>query len=742
MTAAASSPPPLGDGCPSGLAPPSDPDRASNYNAFVRTASGTHKLSLNVTGAKCGGCMSKIEAAMMALPGVQIARLNLSNGRLEVAWTGPLDADDVAQGVASLGYGVSAFSTSSAEAQKQKEERGLLVAMGVAGFAAANIMLLSVSVWAGYGEMGEMTRRTLHALSGVIALPAIAYAGRPFFKSAFQALKHRNVNMDVPISLAVTLAFCVSVYETITGGEHAYFDACVMLLFFLLIGRFLDARLRRRAYAAAHDLAAMQNKTVHRLDETGASQVVRSDEVATGDRLLLAPGERAVVEIEIVDGHSDVDESLVTGESLPRDVSVGMTLYAGTVNLSRSLIGRAIAPTQESLLSDIADMVELGEQKRSHYRRIADKAVSLYVPFVHSVAVCAFLGWLLVGASVRDAILVAVATLIITCPCALALAAPVVQVVASGRLFKNGVFLKSGDALERLADVDYVVFDKTGTLTLGTPSLKDGPAPDVLAQAAQLARASRHPLSRAIVAAVGAGPIASNVVEEIGQGLEAEIESVVCRLGSPAWVGLSDVPEVSGPSLWFKHGESEPVQFQFEDQAREDARTGIDKLKAAGLGVEILSGDRPAAVSDMAERLGVEQWSAQASPIDKAKRLEVLKAHGHKVLMVGDGLNDAGALALAHAALAPGGALDISQSASDAVYSGSLSAIDGILRVSKRAKRAMLQNFGLAAAYNMIAVPIAVTGHVTPLIAAIAMSASSLIVTLNALRIGANNREF
>lgn len=729
-------------GCPSGLEPSRAPERSGNYAAFVQTNAGVNRLRLNITGAKCGGCLAKIETAVTALEGVTAARLNLSDGRMDVRWTGDLAADDIAQTVSNLGYGVSAFSASNSESEKKKEERGLLIAMGVAGFAAANIMLLSVSVWAGHGEMGETTRRTLHALSGLIALPAVAFAGRPFFKSAFQALKHRNVNMDVPISLAVTLAFGVSVYETITGGEHAYFDACVMLLFFLLIGRFLDARLRRRAYAAAHDLAAMQNKTVHRLDSAGASQVVRSDEIVAGDRLLLAPGERAVVDMEIIDGRSDIDESLVTGESLPRDVSVGMTIYAGTVNLNRALTGRAIAAAEESLLSDIADMVEAGEQKRSSYRRIADKAVSLYVPFVHTVAACAFLGWLLAGASVREAILVAVATLIITCPCALALAAPVVQVVASGRLFRNGVFLKSGDALERLAEVDHVVFDKTGTLTLGTPKLKNEIPADVLAQAAQLARASRHPLSRAIVEVAGAGPIAENVIEEVGQGLEAEIDGETCRLGSVTWVGFDKRENVTGPSLWFRRGNELPVVFAFEDQAREDAREGIELLQKAGLGVEIVSGDRRAAVDDMAKRLGVNAWLAEASPADKAAVLEKLKADGHKVLMVGDGLNDAGALAQAHAALAPGGALDISQSASDAVYSGSISAITEILRAAKRAKRAMLQNFGLAAAYNLIAVPIAVSGHVTPLIAAIAMSASSLIVTLNALRIGARREGF
>lgn len=735
-------PPVLGDGCPSGLSPPSDMSQARNYEAFVVRSGDVNKLSLSITGAKCGGCLSKIENAVGALQGIESVRLNLSNGRLGVAWKGPLSADSIAETISSLGYGVSAFSASGAEVQKQQEERSLLIAMGVAGFAAANIMLLSVSVWAGHGEMGDATRQGLHVLSGAIAFPVIAFSGRPFFLSAFRALKHRNVNMDVPISLAVSLAFCVSVFETITGGHDAYFDACVMLLFFLLIGRFLDARLRRRAYVAAHDLAAMQNKTVHKLSADRSTEMVRAEEILPGDMVLLAPGERAVVDMEIVDGLSDVDESLVTGESLPRDVSIGMNLYAGTVNLSRPLIGRAVAATQDSLLSDIASMVEVGEQNRSHYRRIADKAVSLYVPFVHTVAVCAFVGWLLMGASVRDAILVAVATLIITCPCALALAAPVVQVVASGRLFKNGVFLKSGDALERLADVDYVVFDKTGTLTLGVPKLRAESVLPVLNSAAQLARCSRHPLSRAIVAEVGAGALATNVREEVGKGLEGNVDGVMCRLGSAEWVGIDGNTDVTGPSLWFRSTGTPAVQFLFEDQARDDAYAGIEALKKMGLEIEILSGDRSSPVSDMARQLGIDNWSAQASPLSKTVRLETLKKQGHKVLMVGDGMNDAGALAQAHAALAPGGALDISQSASDAVYSGSLSAIAGILRVSKRAKRAMLQNFGLAAAYNLIAVPIAVTGHVTPLIAAIAMSASSLIVTLNALRIGARKEEF
>ncbi|MCL4133878.1 UNVERIFIED_CONTAM: hypothetical protein GTU68_063869 [Idotea baltica] len=610
--------------------------------------------------------------------------------------------------------------------------------MGVAGFAAANIMLLSISVWGGAGEMGEATRRGFHAISGLIALPVIMFSGRHFFGSAWRALRGGHVNMDVPISLAIWLAFGASVWETIRGGPHAYFDACIMLIFFLLIGRFLDARLRRRAYGAAHDLAALQDRSVTRLSGAGVAEAVRADQIDAGDRILLSPGEQAVIDMTITDGASEVDEQMVSGESMPRLVGAGEKLFAGSVNLGAALKGTAISPASDSLLSDIASMLDAGEQRRSSYRKIADRAVSLYVPFVHITAALTFIGWLLIGASIREAMLVAVSTLIITCPCALALAAPVAQMVASGKLFKRGVFLKSGDALERLAGVDHIVLDKTGTLTLGEPVLiaSDENA-TVLQEAAMLARTSRHPLSRAIVSAAGAGPLARDACEHAGLGLEADIEGDTCRLGSAEWVGVSDVVAGTGPMLWFSRGEGAPIVFQFEEQLRGDAKATVQALVRDGYALEILSGDRPDAVQRMAQALGVTKWTAEARPVEKAERLETLRDEGRHVLMVGDGLNDAGALALAHASLTPGGAMDISQSASDAVFARGLGSIRSILSISESARRTMLQNFGLAAAYNVIAVPIAVTGHVTPLIAAIAMSASSLIVTLNALRIGA-----
>lgn len=723
-------------GCPSGLAPPSQ-EGVSDLSAFVRKVDGAKAIDLSVRGAKCGGCLSKIEGAVNALPGVEQARLNLSTGQMSVRWRGDLNPNRISAAITSLGYGVNAKGEDHTGDSAKREERALLISMAIAGFAMANIMLLSVSVWGGHGEMGEATRQTMHMLSGLIALPVLIFSGRHFFVSAFNVLRRGHANMDVPISLALVLAYGVSVWETANGGEHAYFDASVMLLFFLLIGRFLDARLRRQAHAAAHDLAALQNRSVNRIQANGALQAVRADEIRAGDRILLASGERAVVDLELIsEGVASVDESLVTGETLPRTMGAGATLYAGTVNVGQPLEGRAKGEASSSLLSDIARMLDAGEQRRSRYRRLADRAVSLYVPLVHTTALLTFLGWLAFGAPVRDAIMVAVTTLIITCPCALALAAPVAQVVASGRLFRKGVFLRSGDALERLAEIDHIVFDKTGTLTLGEPRLISEHGAD-LQRAAVLARASRHPLSRALTHAAGPGPIAANAKEHPGLGLEAEIDGKLCRLGSAEWVGVNQTQMAEGPTLWFQSGDQPPVQFRFEDLPREDAPQTISALKSRGLSLEILSGDKAGAVQNTAAALDIKDWSASVSPSEKVECLEALREQEHRVLMVGDGLNDAGALSLAHASLAPGGAMDVSQSASDAVFSGGLSAIPSILETARRTRSVMRQNFALAALYNVIAVPIAVTGHVTPLIAAIAMSASSLIVTLNALRIRA-----
>lgn len=724
-------------GCPSGLAPKTEQGTAQDPAAFVTEAKGLRSLDVIVRGAKCASCLARIEEAVHKLPGVEAARLNLSTGRLHVAWRGGLAPRRVIEAVTGLGYGAAACDAGELDTARMQEEHGLLVAMVVAGLATANVMFLSEPIW--FGEDMDTGAITLFRwLAALVAIPASLFSGRTFFISALNSIRHRRLNMDVPISLAVLLSLALSVHATATGGAHTYFDAAVMLLFFLLVGRFLDARLRRRAYAAANALAAMQTASATRVSANGVAEAIRVGEIRPGDILVMAAGERLPVDAEVISGASEADLRLVTGEVEPKATFAGQVLYAGTVNLSAPLRVRAVATAGRSLMADVARLLEAGEQKKSAYRRIADKVAAAYVPQVHAVALVGCVSWLIAGASLTQAAFVAVTVLIITCPCALGLAAPLVQVVAAGRLFRRGIYLASGDALERIAAVDHVVFDKTGTLTLGEPALLAGNWTQAdLQNAAKLARASRHPFSRAIVAAAGAGPVADKVLEHPGRGVEGMIDGRWARLGQAAFVGAKD----GGRGLWFAFEGDEPATFAFEDVVREGARGAIERLSAMGLSVELLSGDEDTRVARVAAAAGIGKWTANATPQSKAEQLAALEVAGRKVLMVGDGLNDAGALANAHASLAPGGALDVPRLAADCVYSaGNPQAVVEAILVAREARARMRENFVLAAVYNLLAIPVALAGWATPIVAAVAMSASSAIVTLNALRISGGGK--
>ncbi len=589
--------------------------------------------------------------------------------------------------------------------------------------------------------MDPTTRHLFHWISAAIALPCGLYAGRPFFSSAYQALRAGQANMDVPISLAICLALGMSVLETLRGAEHVYFDSALMLEFFLLIGRTLDHRLRAKARSAATDLLALQATSAQIVDKNGHSRSVPASMVSPGDHVLITPGERVPVDGRVLSGQSELDCALATGETTPVMVDTGHMVQAGVVNLTAPLTIEATAAVENSFLAEVAKLMETGEQAKSRYRRLADQAASFYVPVVHTLAAIAFLAWYFgVGVSLRDAVMVATALLIITCPCALGLAAPAVQIVASGRLFTSGILVKQGDALERMAQVDAVVFDKTGTLTLGTPDLINAheiPA-DTLALAAQVARGSRHPLSRALVAVAGPGPVASDITDTPGAGLSATVDGHQVKLGKLDFVAPDQpAPADDQTELWVQVDNSPPVRFVFQDRLRPDAQDTIRALQAQNIHVELLSGDREGPVKAVAAALGIEHWQASITPEGKRDRLATLSAQGYHALMVGDGLNDAPALSAAHVSLSPASAADISQTAADMVFQHkSLGAVLTALQVSRRTRRHMMENFMFAALYNCVAVPIAMLGLVTPLIAAIAMSGSSLVVMLNALRLG------
>ena len=722
------------------LAGPATP-AAPTIGAPAGPVSRNQTITLAVENMTCGGCMRKVEKALLEVPGVASARANLSARRATVVFEeAQRTAAPLVDALGRVGFKAAELAPETLDSG-QDTGRQLLSRLAVAGFAAANIMLLSVSVWSGSSDTSDPVHALFHWLSAVIALPAIAYAGQPFFSSAWQALKRRRLNMDVPISLAILLSATMSLYQTIKGSDQVYFDASVTLLFFLLIGRYLDQRVRIRARGAAENLLGLKAQWAHVIAIDGSVERLPSRLVEPGMRIAVAAGERFPADGVIVGGSTAIDESLITGETAPRDLGANDVVYAGSVNLGGPVEMEARAAEADTLLSQIARLMETAEQARGRYVRLADRAARFYAPMVHTLAAASFIGWMIAGAGWEVSLTIAIAVLIITCPCALALAVPAVQVAASARLFDKGILLKAADGLERLAETDVAVFDKTGTLTAGIPSLANGDTvnSDALGAAAALAASSRHPYAQAVVHAAKERfhtvPSVSGVEEVPGFGLRRITAAGEERLGSAAWCDI-DAKQAASASLWFVRPGAEPVAFHFEDKLREDAAKTVDALRQAHFGVALYSGDRREAVAAAANAVHIEEWRASMKPHEKIERLEALKAQGHRVLMVGDGLNDAPALAAAHASVSPSSAADISQTASDAVFQGAhLMPVVELLATARKTRKMSFQNFAVALGYNLVFVPLAMAGLVTPLVAAIAMSTSSILVTLNAIRL-------
>lgn len=711
-------------------------------------------MDLAVDGITCAACMGDIERGLKRLPGIRKARVNLTSQRLAVEWAeDQTGADAIVGELARLGYTAHPFDPASQKERQDKMGKHLLRCLAVAGFAGMNIMLLSVSVWSGNAtDITPETRDFFHWLSALIALPTVAYAGRPFVKSAFGALAAGRLNMDVPIVIGVFLAVALSVVQTLQHQHHAYFESAVMLLFFLLVGRYLDHNMRGRTRSFAENIAALKAEVAARIAPDGTVREVPLSKIVSGDLVLVSGGDRVPVDGTVETGQSEIDQSLVTGESVLVPVTEGQRVYAGTLNGAGSLQVRVEAASGATLLDEVNRLLETASQAKSAYVRLADRAARLYAPLVHGAAALTFLGWLVAGLSWQPALVISISVLIITCPCALGLAVPAVQVVVSGQLFRRGVLLNSGDAIERLAEVDTILFDKTGTLTLAEPELcgRIDPADDTLALAGRLALASRHPLSAALVKATGALVPLPEVEEIAGAGLETVFAGVSLRLGSPSFCGaspgsvdktLKTFPDAS--LLAVRHGEQPVRLLAFRQRLRPDAGTVASLLRARGYRLEIVSGDTEPSVAACAAALQISTWTAGMKPAQKIARLEALQAEGSKVLMVGDGLNDAPALAGAHVSLSPVSAVHLSQAAADAVFLGDrLQPVADALRLSKKARAAIEQNLWISALYNVVAVPVAVAGFVTPLMAAVAMSASSLAVTANALKLrwGDGNR--
>lgn len=706
-------------------------------------------------GVRCARCIHAIESALKSHAEIITARVNLSTNRLLIEWEGEEErAQTYAQEVSDLGYPATPFETQKKETS---ESSFLLRCMAIAGFSMGNIMLISVTLWSSDQEvMGLATRELLHWISAAIALPTIAYAGRPFFRSALSVLTQRRTNMDVPISLALLLASGMSIAETLHHGEHVYFDSAVMLLFFLLIGRYLDARARGKARENAQSLLAMMQGYAT-IIEGETSRTVPINALEAGMTIRIAVGEKIPTDAILIEGETELDTSLVTGETLPRAAQAGDLLYGGTMNLGAPITCRIEKASEDSLLADIIRLMEQAEQGRARYVRLADRAAQLYTPVVHSLAAAAFLGWIFLGgAPWQEALLIAITTLIITCPCALGLAVPVVQVLASSWLMKRGILLKSGDALERLATITTAVFDKTGTLTMGRPTLVKEPEGDQQVDAAlsprsgsplrgqeaeqgqletisaSLAQHSKHSYSQAITAAHKGTLVTMTDIREVaGEGVYGTYNGEEYHLGKHRSENAKNAANVA-----LYRGEELLESFEFTDSLRPDAHEVMRELSDADIKTHLLSGDQETTVQAVAQKLGMTYHHAAMLPAEKTETITQLQQQGARVMMVGDGLNDAPSLAKADISLSPASGMDITQNSADIVFQGvSLSAVTRAWRMAHHSTKLVKHNFALAVIYNCIAIPLAVAGYVTPLVAALAMSCSSLLVIANSFRI-------
>ena len=702
-----------------------------NAEAQITATQAIAQTRLSVPSMRCAGCITKIEKGLSAVPGVIDARVNFTSKRVAVSHGVEVQIPLLVTSLRDLGFEAQPIDDGTV-IDEHEESRALLRAMAVAGFAAMNILLLSVSVWSG---ATGVIRDMFHWFSALIALPTVLYSGRPFFRSAWSVVRHGRTNMDVPITIGVVLVSGLSLYETITGGAHAYFDGAVMLLFFLLTGRWLDSVMRDRARDGVTALLRQSAPGALVVKPDGQTEWVGARDLAPGMRMLVAAGERLAADGLVEEGRSSFDLSLLTGESQPETVLPGSVVHAGTLNVSAPVTVRVTAAGADTAIADIARIMEEAAQTRSHYVRIADRAARYYAPAVHTLALSAFIGWMIMGAGWHQALMISAAVLIITCPCALGLAVPAAQIVAVGSLMRAGILVKDGSALERLAEADHVLLDKTGTLTLGRPEPVDIGMLDQRQKSVMmaLARSSRHPLSQALRRSLEAEGIVaadiSELVETPGEGLFAKYDGEVVSLGR-----ADDTDAVTLASR-LRIGNEPAIDIHFHDALRPQAAETIAALRKLGLEAAIISGDRAAAVAEVASELGIGA-RAGLSPKDKLDAITQFSAEGRKVLMVGDGLNDGPALAAGHVSMAPASASDAGQNAADAVWMGDgLMPVAIAIRAARATLRVVKENFVLAIGYNVIAVPLALAGMVTPLIAALAMSGSSIIVVGNALRL-------
>jgi len=711
------------------------------------------EASLILEGIVCAACVWLNERHLQRLPGVLSAEINFSTRRARVRWNNRvIQLSSILQAVREIGYHAHPFDTSRQEELFRKERNTAIRRLAIAGLGSMQVMMYAVPIYlADDGTMTDDIHALMRFASLILTLPVVFYSAVPFFQGAWRDLKLKRAGMDTPVALGIALAFAASVYATLTGGGEVYYDSVTMFVFFLLAGRFLEMSARKKSAEAAESLVKLIPAAALRLPawpDRSQEETVAAVRLSPGDHVLVGPGESFPADGCVVEGDSSVDESLLTGESRPVGKHPGIAVIGGTLNLASPLVVRVDRIGSDTVLSGIVRLLDRALAEKPRLALAADRVAGWFVVGLLLIASAVAAIWYVVDPS--RAFWITVSVLVVSCPCALGLAAPTALTTALGRLTRSGLLATRGHALETLARATDFVFDKTGTLTTGEFRLREiqvlrGSEAEALALVAALEQGATHPIASALrEAATDAPPRVARPLRYLpGQGVEGVIDGRLYRVGTPAFISVAgETPLSAGLTVVGLADEQGAIAwFGLGDELRPHARDLVDELRALGVRLHLFSGDRPENLRALAARLGIEDARGGMLPEDKLAAVKTMQATGAIVAMTGDGVNDAPVLAQAQVSIAIDQGAEAAQAAADMVLlSSELMRLSEGVRVARRTQRIIRQNLAWSLAYNISAVPAAAMGYVTPWMAGLGMSLSSLLVVLNALRLAGPRR--
>lgn len=729
------------------------PDELNQFSAydlpevqqdFVHSVEYSDSVSLSIDGITCAACAWLIEHKVKQLPGVSQVMVNSTTQRALISWDKQqVKLSDILGQISRIGYQAAPYQVDEQELTAKQNSRKFLLRLGLAGFATMQVMMFALALYTGYfTDLDVQYRDYFRWVSMIFATPVVLYSAQPFYFSAIRTLLSGKLNMDVSVSIAIGGAYIASCFATVNGTGEVYFESVSMFTFFLLLGRYFEQKARQKASVSSSNLHKLVPLTAHLVTAQGQEEIP-AKKLCLGDIILIKPGEMVAADGIVVDGHTSINEAMLTGEQMPIEKPVDSQVFAGTINLDQPIKVKVTALGQDQLVAEIIRLQELASNTKPVVAMLADKLSRYFSGTILTIATITYLVWLQI--SPEDAFWVTLSVLVATCPCALALATPTAVTCATAIFTRLGIITRKAGVFEKLPQIRHVVFDKTGTLTCGTLSIAkvqchgDFSKEQVLAIAAALETGSRHPIAAAFAAYLTPDVVANQVHHEVGFGVKGIINGAEYRIGNAHFTGAIVNSEFINQQIWLARANDDQLKviatIEIKDNIRIDSKETVNILKQQGCKVSIASGDSSGHVHQLAKELGITDVHSGLTPADKLSLVNKLQ-QSNPVVMFGDGINDAPVLAGADLSVAMGSGSAIAKNSADLILLGDhLSRFTQAVRVAKLTTQIIRQNLAWALGYNALILPLAVTGHVAPYIAAIGMSTSSLIVVGNSLRL-------